>query len=365
MQPLKGVTVVRTQAGRPLYLAVRDALRDAIDTGKFRPGDRIPSTHLVSKQLNVSLVTAHRALKELVSCGVLQRAQGRGTYVDPNYRIEPNLRGTLRLAVLLPPGASLSDDFIHPTLEGFRRQAALSGAELVLTEIGAAAKGEYNGWILLSPTDADIESLKARDEQVPTVIVGSSMESDLAQTIQFDVAAAAEHAVNHLAELGHRRISFVGGEDNAPYSRDSWKGFVRGCRGHQLPIADQFIIRSLQRQLDDREQHALVRMLNGGSRPTAIVAGGFGHALNAYAAARAASAPIPEGVSVISLEDAPCAEHLSPALTAIHCELETFGRSAVRRLLEQIDGPRRPAAPEIWTAELIVRKSTAAVGAYH
>ncbi|HTL29934.1 MAG TPA: GntR family transcriptional regulator, partial [Tepidisphaeraceae bacterium] len=79
---LKAVTA---QQGRSLYLIVRDAIREAVDAGKFKPGERLPSTKELSQQLEVSLVTAHRALQELVAIGVLQRAQGRGTFVHPRY----------------------------------------------------------------------------------------------------------------------------------------------------------------------------------------------------------------------------------------------------------------------------------------
>src|SRR5215217_7334572 len=82
---VKELSAVSPQPGRPLYQTVRDAVRDAIDTGLFAPGEQIPSTKDVSSQMAVSLVTAHRALQELVADGVLERAQGKGTFVHPRY----------------------------------------------------------------------------------------------------------------------------------------------------------------------------------------------------------------------------------------------------------------------------------------
>src|SRR3954465_13201320 len=81
----KTLKAVVPQAGRPLYLSARDAVRDAIDGGMFAPGEQMPSTKELSEQLDVSLVTAHRALQELVSSGVLQRSQGKGTFVHQRY----------------------------------------------------------------------------------------------------------------------------------------------------------------------------------------------------------------------------------------------------------------------------------------
>src|SRR5687767_14979501 len=76
---------VKAQPGRPLYETVKDALCLAIDNGVFAPGDQMPSTKQLSEKLGVSLVTAHRALQELVLCGVLERSQGRGTFVHHRY----------------------------------------------------------------------------------------------------------------------------------------------------------------------------------------------------------------------------------------------------------------------------------------
>src|SRR4051794_13909457 len=73
------------QPGRPLYLTARDAVREAVDAGIYCPGEQMPSTKELSEQLEVSLVTAHRALQELVGNGVLQRSQGRGTFVHHKY----------------------------------------------------------------------------------------------------------------------------------------------------------------------------------------------------------------------------------------------------------------------------------------
>jgi DNA-binding GntR family transcriptional regulator len=49
---------VAAQQGRSLYLIVRDAIREAVDAGRFKPGERLPSTKELSQQLEVSLVTA-------------------------------------------------------------------------------------------------------------------------------------------------------------------------------------------------------------------------------------------------------------------------------------------------------------------
>ena len=66
-----GLKPVVAQPGQPLYQTVKQTVREAIDSGVFRPGEQMPSTKQLSETLSVSLVTAHRALQELVMAGVL------------------------------------------------------------------------------------------------------------------------------------------------------------------------------------------------------------------------------------------------------------------------------------------------------
>ena len=56
---------IAAQPGKPLYQTVRESIRQAIDEGIIRPDEQLPSTKELSDQLQVSLVTAHRALQEL------------------------------------------------------------------------------------------------------------------------------------------------------------------------------------------------------------------------------------------------------------------------------------------------------------
>jgi GntR family transcriptional regulator len=67
---------------RPLYLRVRDALMQRIETGKWRPGQVIPNEHEIAREFDVSQGTARRALTMLTEIGYLTRRQGAGTWVQ-------------------------------------------------------------------------------------------------------------------------------------------------------------------------------------------------------------------------------------------------------------------------------------------
>lgn len=66
---------------QPRYLQIKNKILHQIHTGELKSEDRIPSEHQLSKQFHVSRLTVQRALRELVSHGLLRRVQGSGTFV--------------------------------------------------------------------------------------------------------------------------------------------------------------------------------------------------------------------------------------------------------------------------------------------
>lgn len=70
-----------------LYNHIKLRLREAIEAGEYKPGDRIPSEHELMGKFGVSRATVRKAISELVLEGWLHRIQGRGTFVaQPKFR---------------------------------------------------------------------------------------------------------------------------------------------------------------------------------------------------------------------------------------------------------------------------------------
>ena len=70
-----------------LYLRIKDWLRESIEKGDYRPGERIPSEYELTQRFGVSRSTVRQAISELVLEGWLYRIQGSGTFVArPKYR---------------------------------------------------------------------------------------------------------------------------------------------------------------------------------------------------------------------------------------------------------------------------------------
>jgi DNA-binding LacI/PurR family transcriptional regulator len=357
---------VRGEPGRPLYESVRDAVRDAVDRKVFVPGERLPSTKALSTTLEVSLVTVHRALQELVAAGVLRRGQGRGTFVHEAYAEPSHRTSSMRVGIVFHTEASLADSYHGQIMEGVRRGAEEIGADIVLLRYGEDWRNECQGYLYVNPFKAQLDhaprfgrraSVSDAPRQ-PTMVVGARTEVSLVGCVDTDNIGLADAAVQHLYDLGHRRIAFVGGQSDLTNNIDRLAGYRAACRRLGLDAGACREVSAQGWQLDEAGLTQAVEMLRSADAPTAVFAAGYYFALNMYTAANRAGLSIPEDVSVIGVDDPASASHLSPPLTTMRQPLVEIGKSAVRELFSQVRTGAKPGRRTL-DAELIIRESTA------
>lgn len=75
---------------KPMYQQLKDLIIGRISDGELRPRDRVPSENELVEAMNVSRMTANRALRELTDEGYVERVAGRGTYVS-DFRSQSNV----------------------------------------------------------------------------------------------------------------------------------------------------------------------------------------------------------------------------------------------------------------------------------
>jgi GntR family transcriptional regulator len=68
-------------AGIPLYIKIRESLRDEINTGVLKPGNKIPAEDELAARFGVSRMTVRQGISDLIDDGLLYRRQGVGTFV--------------------------------------------------------------------------------------------------------------------------------------------------------------------------------------------------------------------------------------------------------------------------------------------
>ena len=85
----------------PLYLQVASALRRRIETGHWKPGDKISTIEKLEREFGVARVTVRQAIDLLHDEGLVRRQQGRGTFVSRSLKDTRWLKFELNLSSLL------------------------------------------------------------------------------------------------------------------------------------------------------------------------------------------------------------------------------------------------------------------------
>ena len=89
VEPAKsGTRLVVAGSSRPLYVELADSLQSLVEQGTLRPGHRVPSVRIMSRQRDVSIATVLQAYTVLENRGYLEARPQSGYYVRPR---PPNL----------------------------------------------------------------------------------------------------------------------------------------------------------------------------------------------------------------------------------------------------------------------------------
>ena len=82
---------VAQRSPQPPYARVKQYLKDALEAGRWAPGEQMPSEADLVAQFSVSRMTVHRALRELQDAGLITRLQGVGTFAAQLNRVSSTL----------------------------------------------------------------------------------------------------------------------------------------------------------------------------------------------------------------------------------------------------------------------------------
>ncbi len=169
--------------------------------------------------------------------------------------------------------------------------------------------------------------------------------------------AGGRTATEHLVELGHRRIAWVGGPTSSAAARERFHGYRAALDSAGIEL-DHGLVRHGHFSVETGRTCGR-DLLSSAHPPTAVLAGDDEIAVGVLVAARELDVPVPARLSVVGFDDTPQAAWTSPPLTSVHQPLTGMGRVAVETVLTMAAGTE-PASRYVQLAtSLVVRESTA------
>lgn len=177
--------------------------------------------------------------------------------------------------------------------------------------------------------------------------------------VGFDQIQAAQMAVQHLIDLGHRQIAKVTGTlkaINASLRHETWKKTLleNGLEPGPSVAGDYTTTKNAMQT----GYEGMRQLLDGAHLFTAVVVANDLMSIGALHALRERGLRVPEDISLISFDNAAHAQYMAPPLTTIRFDFDLQNRLAFQFLFELITHPDMEPHQHVLLPDLIVRRST-------
>ncbi len=210
-------------------------------------------------------------------------------------------------------------------------------------------------WVPAVDTPQDtFELLKAHG--IPAVTFLRRTDKQEFDHVGIRNAEATAAATRYLAELGHRRIAYLGGTAMAAVRRDRIAGYTRVMS--DLELAEPVIWNSPDNKLAG--MNAMLDLIQANPRTTAVVCNGDTVALGACLALIRSGLQPGRDISVVGFDDIQDAAVATPPLTTMAVSPYQLGRQLAQVLLDRIRHPEMPVTVSEIAAQLVVRDTTGA-----
>lgn len=268
--------------------------------------------------------------------------------------------------------ADIGDLYFAEMVRGASDGARSVGKDLLLLSTGAAnssdeeqrrvsmlAVGIADGLLIALPRSSHDFLQSVRRAGTPVVLVNDLQADDLLPSVNAENYHGALAATEHLLDLGHTRIAFIGGDPRSGQSQMRLQAYRDAGARRGLAFPAEYVQAGNFKAASGYE--AAQRLLALPEPPTAIFAANDSMAQGVIDAARQRGLDVPGDLSVVGFDDLTAAQ-MFPPLTSVRHSLYELGYQAALLLDELVTHPGRSRAQlsRELPSELIVRQSTTA-----
>jgi LacI family transcriptional regulator len=330
--------------------------------------------HDVAKEAGVSAMTVSRVINDSPRVSDDTRRRVQASIAKLNYvpnRLARSLtrRKTGAFGVIVP---DVANPFFTLIVRGVEQVAWRAGYHVILCDTEGNLERE-RGYledmvafqvegVLIAPVgDNSRPNLRLLTRNnVPFVLIDRSIDSFEADLVLGDSVGGARLLVEHLIELGHRRIGMITEGLQVSTARDRLQGYRDALEAGGLPLDDGLVAESSA--IDPAvARDSTMRLLDLADPPSAIFAVNNIAVVGVIEAARERGLEIPHDLALVCFDDIEHVSRIYPFLTVMAQPAETYGTIATQLLLDRLAGrvsQRRRTV--VLPAEFIVRQSSGA-----
>ena len=275
----------------------------------------------------------------------------------------------IRLIIFKKHGYVVSDTpFFSALIEGIERECRVEGFEMLIYHIGhkeynaeamqEIIKQEQIAGVLLLATEMEEVDLEPFESiNIPLVILDSYFDNVNFDQVLINNSKGACQAVRHLVKNGHKEIGCLGSSKFIQNFHYRHEGYRKALKEAKLETNKDFefilepTLEGAYRDMSNILKNKALKL------PTAFFALNDLIAFGAMRAMKESGISIPEQVSIIGFDDLPFCEFINPRLTTVKVSTEYLGKTAVKRLLENIAEQNEVAQKIEIDTKLIERES--------
>lgn len=329
-----------------------------------------PTIRDVARRAQTSVSTVSRVLTRTGPVAEATRQRVLEAIAALGYKPNALARGLVRrrsgtIGVVIP---DVANPFYAEVLRGMSDVATEQGLHMLLVNADLSFAKEAEGFALLQEKQVDgivytsgVITPGHREifQRVgrPVVLAATYDPEGGYPAVLVDSRKGAAMAVNHLLDLGHRRIGVIKGLDGDLIAGlPRWEGYRQAAAERGVTI-DPCLVRTGDYRLESGYQ-AMVELLEQPVPPTAVVAASDLMAIGAINAALDRGLRVPDDLSVVGFDNIWFAAAVRPGLTTVAQPMYAMGAQAIRMLVDSMAG--RVSLAVDWTEpSLVVRGSTA------
>jgi DNA-binding LacI/PurR family transcriptional regulator len=328
------------------------------------PATRRPTLAHVAEAAGVSVALVSIVMRGAKGASDATREKVRAAARELGYRPDSRARSLRsRRTRLLGVTFNISQPFHAEIVDAVYSAAQTEGYEVVLSAVGPNREEQRaveslldsgcEALIMVSP-ESSASALQSYVRQVP--VVSMLREVDGVDVVRTDDASGIFQAVEHLVQLGHRRISHVDGGTavSADVRRQAYEEAMRSRRLSQF-------IRIVPGGLDEQDGANAVPLLLDGAdphgRPTAVVVFNDHSALGVIDALVRRGITVPGDISVIGYDNSQFARLAHISMTSVSQNVQALACSAVACAVARLSAEEPTRL--LHTPSLKVRTSTA------
>lgn len=356
----------------PKYIILKNELLSWIASGKLSPGSQVPSEHEIAEQFSLSRQTVRQAFSELERQGLLERVQGKGTFVrHAAVREEAAQPRTIGIVT------TYISDYIFPHIvRGAEAELRSRGYRLLLASTDNDKEKEMEclrlmlseplSGLIIEPTKSAEGNpnlpfyLSMQSKNLPFLMINERYRELEVPCLKVNDELGGLTAARYLIEQGHRRIvGFFKTDDLQGINR--LKGFMHAHREAGILLAPEHVVTYTTSQKSELPVKKLRELLTSRDRPTALFAYNDALAVPLMNTARELGVSVPDELSIVGFDDSALALAAGVPLTTLTHPKEEMGREAARRLIAMIeneaDAPNDDTGELLYAPDLIERSS--------